>query len=85
MFLFVRAHPEQRFLFADTCPEDIEPPTPPQEVLGDAFQPHIYDPNDQTVLRRLRYSPDPAIWGDGPYPTVLTIHVGGWRHGDDHG
>ncbi len=66
-------------------PSDIEPPTPPQEQLAAAYQPSAYDPNDHTVLRRLRYSPDPAIWGPGPYPTVLTIHVGGFRNYDDHG
>ena len=29
--------------------------------------------------------PDPNIWGPGPYPTVLTIHAGGFRSQDDHG
>jgi acetyl esterase/lipase len=73
------------FCSAQVCPDDIEPPTPPQQALDPAFQPHIYDPDDNTTLRRLRFTPDPAIWGPGPYPTVLTIHGGEFKEEDDHG
>jgi acetyl esterase/lipase len=34
---------------------------------------------DGSVLNWIRYSPDPAIYGNGPYPVVLTIHGGGFR------
>ena len=70
---------------AQSCPSDIEPPAASQEQLVACYQPHIYDPNDNTILRRLRYSPDPAIWGTGPYPTVLTIHGGEFSAENDHG
>ena len=69
-------------LRAQTCPSDIEPPTPPQEQLAAAYQPSAYDPNDHTVLRRLRFVPPT---GGPKWPTVLTIHPGGFRDGDDHG
>ncbi len=60
-------------LRAQTCPSDIEPPTPPQEQLAAAYQPSAYDPNDHTVLRRLRYSPDPADLGT---TTTTVLHIG---------
>jgi acetyl esterase/lipase len=65
---------------AQTCPPDVDPGAPPQEILDDAFQPHAYDPDDNTVLRRIRYSP-----GSGSYPTVLTIHPGNFYAGEDYG
>jgi acetyl esterase/lipase len=34
---------------------------------------------DGAVLQWIRYSPDPTVYGDGPYPVVLTIHGGGFR------
>jgi len=34
---------------------------------------------DGAVLQWIRYSPDPVVYGDGPYPVVLTIHGGGFR------
>ena len=50
-----------------TPPPDLEPdPMPPsQEILPNAYQPSAYS-NDETILRRLRFSPDSAIWGNGP-------------------
>ncbi len=29
--------------------------------------------------------PDSGTWGSGPYPTVISIHPGEYRYGDDHG
>ncbi len=57
---------------------------PAQEILPSAYQPSAYS-DDQTILRRLRFSPDPAIWGNGPYPVVITAHPGGFRDGDAYG
>ena len=37
---------------------------------------------DGSVLNWIRYSPDPAIYGNGPYPVVLTIHGGGFKSND---
>jgi acetyl esterase/lipase len=66
------------------CP-DYTPPNNPEETLAPAYQPSAYDPGDHTVLHRIRFLPDPAIWGSGPYPTVVSIHPGEFRYGDDHG
>ena len=35
------------------------------------YQPSAYTTGDATKLRRLRFTPDTATWGPGPYPTVL--------------
>jgi acetyl esterase/lipase len=37
---------------------------------------------DGSVLNWIRYSPDPAIYGNGPYPVVVTIHGGGFTSND---
>ena len=37
---------------------------------------------DGSVLNWIRYSPDPAIYGPGPYPVVVTIHGGGFKAND---
>ena len=70
---------------AQRCPDNVELGPVPEEQLDAGFQPHAYDPDDNTVLRRIRYSPDPAIWGPGPYPTVLTIHPGNFYFGEAYG
>ncbi len=57
---------------------------PSQEILPNAYQPSAYS-DDQTILRRLRFSPDPAVYGDGPYPVVVTVHAGGFRDQDAYG
>ncbi len=57
---------------------------PSQEILPNAYQPSAYS-NDETILRRLRFSPDSAIWGNGPYPVAITAHPGGFRNGDAYG
>jgi acetyl esterase/lipase len=86
LLLFARADSWQRTnVSGPNLPPDVDPGAPPQEILGDAYQPHAYDSDDHTVLRRIRYSPDPAIWGTGPYPTVLTIHPGNFYAGEDYG
>lgn len=66
------------------CP-DYTPPNNAEETLATAYQPIAYDPADYTKLHRIRFVPDPAIWGSGPYPTVVSIHPGEFRYGDDHG
>jgi len=73
------------FCSAQRCPDNVDLGPVPEEQLDAGFQPHAYDPDDNTVLRRIRYSPDPAIWGPGPYPTVLTIHPGNFYFGEAYG
>lgn len=58
------------------------PPT--QEVLPPQYQPSAYS-SDITSLRRLRFRPDPAKYGPGPYPVAITAHAGGFRNGDAYG
>ena len=74
-----------RALCLAQCPPDIEPTLPAQETLLPAYQPSAYTSGDTTKLRRLRFTPDTATWGPGPYPTVLTIHPGEFKEYDDHG
>ncbi|MEO7166394.1 MAG: alpha/beta hydrolase [Chthoniobacterales bacterium] len=64
-----------------SCPSDDEPEgmQPPQERLADEFQPHIYDPADNTVLRRLRYRPSTP---GTSWPTVLSLPPAVFRNGD---
>lgn len=54
---------------------------PGQDPLAAAYQPHIYDPTDNTILRRLRFAPSTT----GTYPTVVIIHGGEYRDQDDLG
>ena len=51
-----------------------------EETLGIAYQ-----PGDQTMLKRYRFAPDPAIYGPGPYPTVLLIPPAEFKGADDAG
>lgn len=57
---------------------------PSQEALPAQYQPSAYS-NDITILRRLRFRPDPAIYGPGPYPVAITAHAGGFRDVDAYG
>lgn len=50
----VALDPEQRVLFRPDLPEDVDPGAPPQEMLDDAYQPHVYDPEPD--LRHVRQS-----------------------------
>jgi acetyl esterase/lipase len=57
---------------------------PSSERLPDQYPPSAYS-NDQTILRRLRFQPDPALYGTEPYPVAITSHAGGFRSGDAYG
>jgi acetyl esterase/lipase len=73
------------FGFAEPCPEDLEPDQIGElERLPDAYQPHQYDPDDETVLRRLRFKPEG--YGDGTtHPVVISIPPTIFREGDAYG
>lgn len=58
------------------------PPSP--EALPDAYQPKAYS-SDVTILRRLRFRPNPARWGNGPWPVAITLFAGGFKDGDIYG
>jgi hypothetical protein len=65
-------------------PEEPVPMPPTPEALPDAYQPKAYS-SDVTILRRLRFLPNPAVWGNGPYPVALTLFAGGFKDGDIYG
>jgi acetyl esterase/lipase len=70
---------------AQTCPDDVQAKRLLEETLADMYQPRAYDPDDQTEMHRFRFKPDPAIWGPGPYPTVLMLPAAVFRDGYDDG
>lgn len=37
---------------------------------------------DGLIVPAVWTTPDPSVWGEGPWPTVVTLHGGPW--GDDH-
>lgn len=72
----VRAQPVIETVFYD-MPESLLPdvmPVPTAQLLAVPGYPD--DPARLTFIARL-YRPDPAVFGPGPYPTVLFIHGSG--------
>lgn len=64
-------------------PEELAPnpiPSPTPELA--ALPGYPEDPARLTLVARL-YLPDPAIHGDGPYPTVLVLHGSGGLWSND--
>jgi acetyl esterase/lipase len=76
------------FCLAVPCPgannDDFEA-LPQREWLPQDYQPSRYDTDDETVLRRVRFAPDPAVHGSGPYPTVISIPATLFRSGECYG
>ncbi len=58
----------------------------PRETLPDDFQPHIYDSNDGTILRRVCFTPPGYNPSDNTkYPTVISIPPTVFRSGEASG
>jgi hypothetical protein len=74
------------FCFGEPCPTEEEEPevVPPRERLDDAYLPRAYDPDDFTVLFRIRFTP-PGYGQNTKHPTVISIPPTVFKNGDAFG
>lgn len=77
------ALPDLEWVFFDLPPSLITAPIPEPtaELLAVAGYP---DDDDRLTLIAVWQQPDPALFGDGPYPTILVLHGSGGLWSNDH-
>jgi len=77
------APPDSELVFFDVPPSLIAAPIPDPtaELLAVAGYP---DFDDRLTLIGVWQQPDPLLFGDGPYPTIIILHGSGGLWSNDH-